>query len=77
MSIINNTYTLSGGHHATRPWLSLIVSRLHQLGKVLEDRRIRAREMQDLYRCSDRELWDMGLSRSDLLSIEQGTFRRD
>jgi uncharacterized protein YjiS (DUF1127 family) len=33
--------------------------------------------MQDLYRCSDRDLWDMGLSRSDLMAIENGSFHRD
>jgi uncharacterized protein YjiS (DUF1127 family) len=77
MNLSDNTYAISGGHHTTRPWLSQFTSRLHHLREAWADRRARAREMQDLYRCSDRELWDMGLSRSDLLSIENGSFRRD
>jgi uncharacterized protein YjiS (DUF1127 family) len=35
------------------------------------------RQMQELYRSSDRELWDMGLSRSDLPEIARGTYRQD
>jgi uncharacterized protein YjiS (DUF1127 family) len=33
--------------------------------------------MTELAAYSDRELWDLGLSRSDLMSVDQGTFRRD
>ena len=77
MSISNNTYLLSGSHPATGSWLSQIVARLHHLRDVWAQRRARVREMQELNRCSDRELWDMGLSRSDLQSIEAGVFRRD
>jgi len=39
--------------------------------------RRRARELHDLAMFSDRDLWDVGLSRSDLMSIEKGTYRRD
>ena len=77
MNLSNNTYAISGGHHATWSWLSQIASRLHHMRENWAGRRARAREMQDLHRCSDRELWDMGLSRSDLLTIENGSFRRD
>jgi uncharacterized protein YjiS (DUF1127 family) len=77
MSISNNTYVYSGSDHAARPWLSHMTARLHDLRASWAQRRARAREMQDLYRCSDRDLWDMGLSRSDLMAIENGSFRRD
>jgi uncharacterized protein YjiS (DUF1127 family) len=40
-------------------------------------RRETARGLQQLHRCTDRELWDMGLSRSDFPAIIKGTFRRD
>jgi uncharacterized protein YjiS (DUF1127 family) len=33
--------------------------------------------MQELYQSSDRELLDMGLSRSDLPEIAKGTYRRE
>ncbi len=39
--------------------------------------RRRAREMQELARFSDRDLWDVGLSRSDLMAMEKGSYRRD
>ena len=77
MSLSNNTYLISGSDPAARPWLSHMAAWLHDFRATWAQRRARAREMQDLYRCSDRDLWDMGLSRSDLLSIEAGTFRRD
>jgi uncharacterized protein YjiS (DUF1127 family) len=77
MSISNNTYLISGSHATTRPWLSQVMARLHDLRAAWAARRGRLREMQDLYRCNDRELRDMGLSRSDLLAIQKGTYRRD
>ena len=77
MNTSNDTYLISGSHATTRSWLSLITSRLHQMRVSAADRRVRAREMQDLYRCDDRDLRDMGLSRSDLLAVQKGTFHRD
>lgn len=41
------------------------------------ERRANARQLRDLAAFSDRELWDVGLSRGDLLAVEKGTFRRD
>ncbi len=77
MSILNNTFAFSGSHNATGSWLSQVMTRLHQWPEIWTQRQARAREMRELNRCSDRELWDMGLSRSDLLSIEAGVYRRD
>jgi len=37
----------------------------------------RAREIRDLALFTDRDLWDVGLSRSDLMSLEKGTYSRD
>lgn len=56
--------------HGLRSWLS------RRLAAWAEKRRY-ARDMQDLASFSDRELWDLGLSRSDLLAVERGVFRRD
>lgn len=36
-----------------------------------------AREIQELARLTDRDLWDVGLSRSDLMALEKGSYRRD
>jgi uncharacterized protein YjiS (DUF1127 family) len=51
-------------------WLSRCVA-------TFSERRRHAREMADLAAYNDRELWDLGLSRSDLMAVERGTFRRD
>jgi uncharacterized protein YjiS (DUF1127 family) len=40
-------------------------------------RRHRARELQELFALDERELRDLGLSRSDFVSIQNGTYRRD
>lgn len=40
-------------------------------------RRQRARDTAALEAFTDRELWDLGLSRSDLPRLTDGTFRRD
>jgi uncharacterized protein YjiS (DUF1127 family) len=80
MSLSNNTFMISSGQQSTRQvgtWLSQVSAGLHHLRAYWTARRARARELRELYRCSDRELWDMGLSRSDFLAIEKGTFRRD
>lgn len=79
MSLSNDTYSISGGREKAvgGAWLSSVRARLHDLRAYWAVRQIRAREMQELNCFSDRELWDVGLSRSDLLSIEQGTYRRD
>lgn len=44
---------------------------------AVQAKRRRARELHDLALFTDRDLWDVGLSRSDLMAIEKGTYRRD
>jgi len=58
-------------------WLSLMRTRFGQISNYLIARRRRAKQLQDLYGMNDRELWDLGLSRSDFPAIEDGTYRRD
>lgn len=57
--------------------LLYVATTLRRIGSTWVARRRQARDMHALYAFSDRELWDIGLGRSDLLSIENGTFRRD
>jgi uncharacterized protein YjiS (DUF1127 family) len=62
-----------GGFHPVQglgAWLSRRLA-------AFSERRRRAREMAELAAYSDRELWDLGLSRCDLMAVERGTFRRD
>ena len=79
MSLSNNTFMISSSQQTTRsvgPWIFRVPERFHHLRVYWAARRARARELRELYSCSDRELSDMGLSRSDFLAIEKGTFRR-
>jgi uncharacterized protein YjiS (DUF1127 family) len=77
MSLSNNTYLISGNQRSAQPVGTWLSERFQHLLARLEQRRARARELRELYRCSDRELWDIGLSRSDFLAIEKGTYSRD
>jgi uncharacterized protein YjiS (DUF1127 family) len=57
--------------------LSWAHARLRRLGDSWIARRQRARELDELYRFTDRDLSDLGLSRSDLPAIQQGVYRRE
>jgi uncharacterized protein YjiS (DUF1127 family) len=76
-----STYSHTAASHTkaghTGGFLSQSAAKLQNLLTNWVKQRAQARELEDLYRFSDRELWDIGLSRSDFLSIEQGTYRRD
>jgi uncharacterized protein YjiS (DUF1127 family) len=68
------------GRQTTREiniWPSRLQASLVRLGTSWVARRRRAREIQQLQGFSDRELWDLGLRRSDLRAIINGTYRRD
>ncbi len=77
MNASSSTYINNGATGHAGGWLSQIAGKLQNLRARLAERRKKASEMRELYRFSDRELWDIGLSRSDFHAIEQGTFRRD
>jgi uncharacterized protein YjiS (DUF1127 family) len=66
-------------HSATdiRLPLSHLRARFERLAAAWVARREVARGLRQLHRCTDRELWDMGLSRSDFPAIIKGTYRRD
>ena len=42
-----------------------------------QERRRRPRELNELFSFDERELRDLGLSRSDFISIANGTYRRE
>ncbi len=54
-----------------------LLARLAHVFEALAARRERARQMRELYAFTDRDLWDVGLSRSDFMAIEKGVYRRD
>ena len=73
MAIVYQDSLARGGFHpmqAVRAWIAAYLA-------ARAERRRHRQEMADLSRFSDRELWDVGLSRSDLMSLELGVYRRD
>jgi uncharacterized protein YjiS (DUF1127 family) len=70
-----------GGRHAVARsgWagLALLWAIPVRVGVAIRDQICRDQEIQELAAFSDRDLWDLGLSRSDLMAISNGTFHRD
>lgn len=58
-------------------WFGRLAETLAALPAAIAASRAHAREMAQLRRFSDLELHDVGLSRSDIVAIQAGTFRRD
>jgi uncharacterized protein YjiS (DUF1127 family) len=76
MNSSSNTYLFDATLQTAKPagmWLARL---FHRLSASWAQHRATERQMQELYRSSDRELWDMGLSRSDLPDIAKGTYRK-
>jgi len=81
MRLSDDTYLIAGNQQKISTdvgnFLSSIRARLNHLAASWMASRTHAQQMRDLYRFNDRELWDVGLSRADVWSIERGTYRRD
>ena len=58
-------------------WVSGLGATLGRFVSRLAARHRAAADVRQLYRCTDRELQDMGLNRGDIPSIINGTYRRD
>jgi len=52
------------------------LARLRLLGVAWAARRQRARQVRELASFTDRELWDVGLSRADVHGLENGQLTR-
>ena len=80
INISDDAQFIVGGPHPTvstaRAWLARLQAKLGRFGASWRTRRQRSREVQELAAFSDRELWDLGLGRSDLHAIASGTYRR-
>ena len=63
----------------TATWVGLpgLANWFKNLNQKLQARRLEKQTYAELSRLSDRELWDMGIGRSDIRSISRGTFYRD
>jgi len=76
---ISKDFYLTGGDRRSNAgtWLAAVLAPFQRLGAYMAQRRTRARQLSELYRFTDRELWDVGLSRSDIPAIQHGVYRRD
>ena len=66
-----------GGSSGKGTWLVQLFARLNNLHQRWNRKQLHARDLKDLYGCSDRELRDLGLARADFPAIANGSFRRD
>ena len=60
-----------------KAWLARLRAALGRRGASWTARRQRSGEIEELAAFSDRDLSDLGLGRSDLQAIINGTYRRD
>jgi uncharacterized protein YjiS (DUF1127 family) len=60
-----------------RRWLAQTHALLERLADSWNARRQHTRELDELYRFTERDLADLGLSKSDLPAIEKGMYRRE
>lgn len=79
MNLSDNTWPTASGLGRTIDPSHTLMARLQawagHAAAAWKERRQRAHEAEALYASSDRELWDMGFSRSDIPSILDGTYR--
>ena len=57
--------------------LPALVARLGRIATAWQEHRRRSRELRELYSLEERDLRDLGLSRSDFMAIHNGTYRRE
>lgn len=76
-----NASTTTYGHAGTAAHsgglFAFVSAKLQTARARWAEKRAHDRDMADLLRFSDRELWDIGISRSDFMAVDNGTFRRD
>jgi uncharacterized protein YjiS (DUF1127 family) len=65
------------GFNTARIFQTGLRARFTRLVEAFAARRLRAQQLRELYSFSDRELWDVGLSRADFMAIEKGVYHRD
>jgi uncharacterized protein YjiS (DUF1127 family) len=81
MAIHDGSRLISSGSqsisHEARALLSAANALLRAIVAFWIGRLERARGIHELSRFTDRELWDIGLSRSDIDAIQKGHYRRE
>lgn len=77
MNASTTTYSHTSTTAHSGGLFAFVSARLQTARARWAEKRAHDRDMADLLRFSDRELWDIGISRSDFTAVDNGTFRRD
>lgn len=77
MSVFQTIQSHHHSHQGAAVWRTWLTTAIDRFAEVRAERRRRARDFQALSESTDRQLWDMGISRSDVASVVNGTFRSE
>lgn len=81
MAVSNNIWRIPQSQRqnlvAANTWRSRLQAGLSRIATAWVTRRQQRRDAALLRAFSDRELWDLGLGRSDISRVVNGTYRRD
>jgi uncharacterized protein YjiS (DUF1127 family) len=81
MAVSNNIWRIPQSQQHSLPaansWLSRLQAGISRITTAWVTRRQQGRDAALLRALSDRELWDLGLGRSDISRVANGTYRRD
>jgi uncharacterized protein YjiS (DUF1127 family) len=75
MRLFETTQSQDYSQQNAAAWRTRLHAALERFARARAERRRRARDFQALSESTDRQLWDMGISRSDVLSVVNGTYR--
>nr|WP_294513624.1 hypothetical protein [uncultured Rhodopila sp.] len=72
-----NLYEATQRHHNAAIWRTWLQAALDRFARARAERRRRALDFQALSESTDRQLRDMGISRADVPSVVNGTYRSE
>nr|WP_294548408.1 DUF1127 domain-containing protein [uncultured Rhodopila sp.] len=77
MNVFQATPSGRHGDHHPSVWRTRLHAALDRFARARAERRRRARDLRALSESTDRQLRDMGLCRSDVPSVVDGTYRSE
>nr|WP_294526838.1 DUF1127 domain-containing protein [uncultured Rhodopila sp.] len=77
MNLYEGTQSHHHSQHNAAIWRTRLHAALDRFVRARAERRRRARDFQALSESTDRQLWDMGISRADVPSVVNGTYRSE
>jgi uncharacterized protein YjiS (DUF1127 family) len=77
MSLFEGTHSQHHSGHNFTVWRIRLHAALDRFVRARAERRRRSRDLQALSESTDRQLRDMGISRSEVASVVYGTYGRE